>query len=639
MLRGKFLSMILLMTAFLGVAVWSVWNYDRAFKAVTRYTQLSAWSLAQLELEIQSFQHALDLYRAGATSAQEMNRHFDIAWNRLDVFIHGAEAKPVRDRSGAGVVAERILQLFQQHESDVMTGKASDKGLQAFSVQLHQALADVRDVMVRNFTGPTAIEQRTLLAKTRVQNFLILAVLLLACALMLLQLFREVKRQHYLAWNDALTGLPNRAALLQHLASLAAKRRAGQGEITLCLLDLGHFREVNDSLGYERGDALLKGVADELTRHRQPGMFIARIGSDEFALVIAGKIPAYLRFPFLETVLCRVQRFVFDADPAHRVRAFMGICHQAGATGTPKERLLFADIALESAKRQRAHRYVVFSSKMHEHYQRNRQLSAELNELIHSAPGDQLFLCYQPIIHERGGNVLGAETLLRWRHPTFGFINPFDVISLAEENGMGERLGQWIFARLQHDLSRFPASTLARLELSVNLSGSMFHTRLAEHTVQLMAGGPLRLDQLVLELTETIALDDLPLSKQIFASLRRHSIRVALDDFGTGWSSFSYLRELYFDKLKIDRSFITAIDSDERQSLFVSAITTLSHQLGVQVVAEGVETQAELQVVRRIGVDKVQGYVYSKPLAIDDFLTYCQHWQKINPVTMVRLSG
>lgn len=179
---------------------------------------------------------------------------------------------------------------------------------------------------------------------------------------------------------------------------------------------------------------------------------------------------------------------------------------------------------------------------------------------------------------------------------------------------------------MQLDLSGFPEEVLAPLEISINLSNSMFNMGLAREIEEKMEDGPLGLHQLIVELTETIALDDIALSKQIIHSLRQIGVRVALDDFGTGWSSFSYLRELYFDKLKIDRSFITAIDSDTRQALFVETITTLSHQLGVRVVAEGVENSDELKAVLTIGVDEIQGYFYSRPLPLPEFMQFCHRY-------------
>ncbi|MFM5659863.1 putative bifunctional diguanylate cyclase/phosphodiesterase [Aeromonas veronii] len=625
MLRGKFLVMILMVMTFLGVAIWSVWNYDRAFNAVTRYTQLSAWALAQLELEIHGFKEALALYRTGSVSQAELNKRFDIAWNRLDVFLNGEEAKSVRTRFGAEQAARKIMQHFVKYEGDVVNGGRYSENLANFSQDLNRDLAAIRDVMVKNFTGPSAIAQRDLLNSSRTQNFFILGFLTLATVLMLIMLFREVRQQQFLAWNDILTGLPNRAALIKHLKMLTVHRLRSRS-ITVCLVDLGHFREVNDSLGYEVGDALLMQLAERIRAVSADGIFAARTGSDEFAIIISGVMPTYMRFPFLEQLRHELSGRAMNADPAHRVRVFMGISQYVQPVHTPEEMLLFADIALDSAKRQRLNRYVIFSSSMHHHYIRNRRLSAELSELIRHTDNLQLSLYYQPIVRGQSSVRLGAEVLIRWNHPEYGFIPPLDIISLAEDNGLGETLGLWIIRRLTHDLASFPSDLIEPLEISVNLSSSMFHMGLSANLEELLRGAPLTLEQLIVELTETIALDDLDMSKQIINSLHQLGVRVALDDFGTGWSSFAYLRELHFDKLKIDRSFITAIDSDTRQALFVEAITNLSHQLSVRVVAEGVEDSDELKAVLSIGVDEIQGYFYSKPLPLQDFLLFCHRY-------------
>jgi len=589
MLRGKFLTLLLMVTSFLGVAIWSVWNYDRAFNAVARYTQLSAWSLAQLELEVHAFDEALKLYRARAVSREEMNKRFDIAWNRLDVFLHGEEAKSVRARFDADKAVGGILVLFESYEQEVVSGEPDSPGLKALTAALDEDMQAVRDVMVKNFTGPSAIAQQELINESRAQNFFILGFLMLATMVMLLLLFREMRHQHFLAWNDPLTRLPNRAALIKHLQERTRHRRS-RSTITVCLIDLGHFREVNDSLGYEVGDCLLRGLAARIRSASGPGIFVARTGSDEFALIISGAMPAFLRFPFLEQLRSDLAELVFAADP------------------------------------KRLHRNVVFSSSMFRLHQRKRQLSAELRDLIQSPDCPQLRLDYQPIVRSQSVVRLGAEALIRWQHPEYGAIPPLDIVALAEENGLGEALGEWIIRRLQQDLAGFPAALLEPLEISINLSGSMFNMGLATALAAQMEESPLGLDQLIVELTETIALDDIALSKQIIHALRQTGVRVALDDFGTGWSSFSYLRELSFDKLKIDRSFITAIDKDPRQALFVETITTLSHQLGVQVVAEGVETWEELRAVLEIGVDEIQGYFYSKPLPLPEFLLFCRRY-------------
>ncbi|MGY3926311.1 putative bifunctional diguanylate cyclase/phosphodiesterase [Aeromonas simiae] len=621
--RSKFFGLLLMVAAFLGVTLWSAWNYERAFNAVTRYTQRSAWSLAQMELELRAFQGELALYRLGGSSPQALQRRFDIAWNRLDVFLHAKGVGQNEELLPIRKAVSDLLALLRRHEADVVAATPADPGLARLSQELDLRLDAVRKVTIQNFTGPSVVTPRVTLERVREQNFVVLGVLLLVTMAMLLTLFLEVRRQHFLAWNDSLTRLPNRVALMHFLRRHVAR---GGRRMTVCLFDLGHFREVNDSLGYEVGDALLCALAAKLHALRGPALFVARTGSDEFAIVMIGSMPTYLRFPFLETLHAELTQLAYEADPAHRVHVFMGVSQYAPSLNSPEETLLFADIALESAKRQDATRYVMFSSSMYRHYRRNRQLSVELRELLDGEDEQQLALHYQPIVCEHEATRLGAEALLRWHHPEYGFIAPPDIVELAEENGLGQRLGAWIFRRLQRDLAAFPSALVARLELSVNLSGSMFHHRLPQQVEAALAGGPLQRQQLVLELTESIAIDDLPRSQHILRGLHHIGVRVALDDFGTGWASLSYLRALSFDKLKIDRSFITAIDSDERQALFVGMITDLSHQLGVQVVAEGVERYEEWRAVLRLGVDEVQGYFYARPLPAAAFHAFCDDY-------------
>uniref|UniRef100_UPI003F6671DD EAL domain-containing protein n=1 Tax=Aeromonas veronii TaxID=654 RepID=UPI003F6671DD len=292
-----------------------------------------------------------------------------------------------------------------------------------------------------------------------------------------------------------------------------------------CLVDLGHFREVNDSLGYEVGDALLMQLAERIRAVSADGIFAARTGSDEFAIIISGVMPTYMRFPFLEQLRHELSGRAMNADPAHRVRVFMGISQYVQPVHTPEEMLLFADIALDSAKRQRLNRYVIFSSSMHHHYIRNRRLSAELSELIRHTDNLQLSLYYQPIVRGQSSVRLGAEVLIRWNHPEYGFIPPLDIISLAEDNGLGETLGLWIIRRLTHDLASFPSDLIEPLEISVNLSSSMFHMGLSANLEELLRGAPQTLEQLIVELTETIALDDLDMSKQIINSLHQLGVR------------------------------------------------------------------------------------------------------------------
>lgn len=622
--RIKFLFLATIMFTFVAVTAWSTWRYDQAFRFVTGQAQLSAWSLAQLEIELRNFEQQLVLYRSGSTTADDLNLSYDIAWNRLDTFTQAEETRAIRNRFGAEQITRNIFATLQKYESSISSPKENDPALQAMSRELSRQMPLLHDLTVQNFTGPGAMQESQLLQQSKTQNLIALGILLLVGLAMLTTLFYEAKCQHFLAWNDPLTGLPNRAAFNDRMHALLAKPDT---QAVLCLIDLSRFKEVNDSFGHAAGDQLLTLIANLLRQHQNSEIYLARIGSDEFALVMFGSMSGYSNwFTYSRKIYNQLEWLLHSEDPAHRVKLNMGISQYPEHAGSVADMVLFADLALLSAKQDKQLRYQVFNRFMLDHYQRKRLLAGQLQELLAEPHNSELYLCYQPIIDISQPQRLGAELLIRWNHPELNFIDPPDIIEIAEENGLGEKLSEWLFHRMQHDIARFPADTLRHLHLSINLSSSIFNHHLANHVCNWLQDGPLPASQLILELTENIALEDVQLSRKIFSQLREKQIRIALDDFGTGWSSFSYLKDLSFDKLKIDKSFIRHLDRDKRLPLFVQAITGLSHQLGISVVAEGVETESELSKVLEIGANEIQGYYYSRPLSADAFLDYARHY-------------
>lgn len=621
--RSKFLFLAVIMFTFLGVTAWSTWNYDRAFKMVASHTQLSAWSLAQLEIEMHRFKETLELYQAGRTDAKQLNLSYDMAWNRLDVFLTGDEAKNLRSRFGAAQIGQQLLGTIKRYEKNITSPRRDDSKLVQMDRELEALMPPLRDLMIQNFTGPNALQESQLLNDSKTNNFTAIGALLLVGLAMLAVLFREAKQQHFLARNDPLTRLPNRVAFLDRLKQLLAMPDT---QLMLCLLDLKRFKEVNDSFGHAAGDQLLTLVASELRHYRGKGVYLARIGSDEFAVVLFGKQVEDQWLALSRQMFNQLDHLLYHQDPAHRVRLNMGISQYPQHARTVEEVVLFADLALSSAKQETHLHYQVFTRPMLKQYQRKRLLAGQLREQLADVATAEMYLCYQPVLNKTHPERLGAELLLRWPHPSLGFISPPDIVEIAEENGLGERLGEWIFQRMNHDLQQLPPEITANLDLAINLSGSMFNQQLSEHAMRWLAGGPLSPQQLILELTENIALEDFELSRAIIGQLHAQQIRIALDDFGTGWASFTYLKDLNFDKLKIDKSFIQHMDQDPRLPLFVHAITDLSHNLGVSVVAEGVETQSELQKVLEAGVDEIQGYFYSRPLAMEHFQRYADDY-------------
>jgi len=626
MVRTKFLLLALIMCTFLGVTIWSTWNYDRAFTQVTRHTHLSAWALAQLELELHQFEGAVDYYRAGRLNQEKLNEAYDLAWNRLDVFLTGREAKHIRERFNAESILRPFFVRLQSYEALLTSPHLLPSDLEPLDQDLHNTMPAIRNLMVLNFTGPTAMRENAELAGSSIQNYVVLAVLLLVGLVMLVLLFLEARGQQFLAWNNPLTRLPNRAAFLLHLRQLL---RVAQPQVVLCLFDLNRFKEVNDSLGHAAGDRLLLTVADKLRKVVTEGVYLAHIGGDEFALVLSGNMTQSSWFGFTKRIRSQLSSLLYKADPAHRVSVSMGISQFPQHARNADELLLFADLALTAARHDDVHHYQLFNLKMLSHYQRKRQLAGELREQLSRMADSQLYLCYQPVVKRHDKTRLGAELLIRWNHAELGFINPLDIVEVAEENGLGERLGEWVFQRMNQDMDRLPQPLVRRLDLAINLSASLFNKQLTEHALSWLLDGPILPGQLVLELTETIALDDFTMSQRIFADLRAAGIRIALDDFGTGWSSFAYLKELDFDKLKIDKSFIQKMDADPRLPVFVETITALAHKLGVSVVAEGVETQVELDMVTAMQVDEIQGYFYARPLPIDKFHSFALNYLQL----------
>ena len=615
--RAKLLLLAAILCSFVGVTGWITWHYDQAYTLATRHTQLSAWALAQLELELHEFESAVDYYRNGRLDQERLNEAYDLAWNRLDVFLTGKEAKTIRQRFGAETLLHELFYQLQQYEPLITSPHLKPQDLEPLHQMLESMLPKVRNLMVLNFTGPSAMRDNAALEQSKAQNFVILGCLLLLGLVMVVLLLLEARRQHFLIWHDALTRLPNRAAFIQRLRQQCAH----QQQVVLCLLDLNRFKEVNDSLGHSAGDQLLLKVADKLRQSLPEGVWLARIGSDEFALLMSGQKSEASWFAYSKRVRTGLERLLYRADPAHRVSVSVGISQYPHPATNADELLLFADLALLHARQDGQQHYRIFNRPMLNQYQRRRRLVTDLRAQLALGAQSQLFLCYQPQIPRQPAGRLGAEILIRWQHPELGFIPPPEIVDAAEENGMGAPLAAWIFQSMNRDLDSFPLPLVRQLDLAINLSTSLFHRGLPEQTLNWLSDGPLLPRQLVYELTETIALDDLALSQRVFAELRRNGIRIALDDFGTGWSSFAYLKDLKFDKLKIDKSFIQKMDSDARQALFVQAITELCHRLDICVVAEGVETELELSEVLRLAVDEIQGYYFARPLPA---ATFCQ---------------
>ena len=625
MIKGKFLSLAFIMVSFLGVTIWSLFNYDRTFNDMVKYNQLSAWSLAQLELELHGFDEQLSLYRSGQTDAGQLNKAYDIAWNRLDIFLTGQETALIRSRYQASERVGAFFEVLKEYEQDVVNPTPDSARLAEMEGRMNKLLPSIRDLMVMNFTGPSAIKQRQELQQSKEGHVLVLVALLAIGLLILFVVSREMKLQYFLAWNDPLTLLPNRAAFMTRLERLAKGKQPADCTLTICLVELNNFKEVNDSLGYAAGDELLTMVANQIREYAHDQAFIARMGGDEFALFIYGAMPIEHRVPYLVRLLDELRPTVFQADPAHRVRVSMGISQHPITAHKIEELILFADIALANAKKLKENHLQVFNHRMFEHYSRNRKLAAELREHLNIISNSTLYLHYQPVIKPGNAYNMGAEVLIRWNHPRQGLVMPDIFIPIAERTGMIVPMTQWLIERLAEEMGEWLKAN-PECYLSINISASHFESPFfLKRAYQTLHRHGIAPSQLTLEITERELIDNsCNTTRKVLQLANQYGFKLAIDDFGTGYNNLARLYEFGFELIKIDRSLVRmAVDKEGGDRIF-DAILTVANGYGAPVLVEGVESPADVAFVSHRHIHSLQGWLFSKPITSAEFKQY--HW-------------
>ncbi len=427
---------------------------------------------------------------------------------------------------------------------------------------------------------------------------------------------RVEARLSHMARHDALTGLPNRVMFREQLERGMTHVRRG-GVLTVMCVDLDRFKTVNDTLGHPVGDALLREAAQRLLQSARSADLVVRLGGDEFAIVQCSSKPAE-ESKCLAECLIRVLSLPFEID-GHRISigASIGIAETIVSTDTPDSLLKNADLALYLAKEDGRGTYRFFEREMDERLQAKRRLELDLRTALAER---QFELFYQPLVNTRTCAVVAFEALLRWHHPCRGIVSPADFIPLAEETGLIGAIGLWVLNQACDDAARWPAE----IKVAVNLSPLQFRfsNLVKEVTDALQRSGlpPLRLE---LEITESFLLQEVDSTLKMLHNLRALGICISMDDFGTGYSSLSYLRRFPFDKIKIDRSFVQNIYEDRDGLTIVKAVIALGQSLRMNVVAEGVETDDQMDLLCRAGCEEVQGYLIGRPqplAATKDFI-------------------
>jgi diguanylate cyclase (GGDEF)-like protein len=419
----------------------------------------------------------------------------------------------------------------------------------------------------------------------------------------------EAKIAH-MALHDALTGLPNRTLLNERLRH--GLSRVGRGELVVAhLLDLDHFKNVNDTLGHPAGDKLLEMAADRLRSIARHTDTVARMGGDEFAILqTAVSQPSEATALALKLIELVGKPYEIDGQQVV-VGTSVGIAVAAEGL-TPDQLLRNADLALYRAKGDGRGTFRFFEQGMDEELQERRAMEADLRKALSAG---EFELHYQPVINLESGGIRGFEALIRWRHPEKGLIPPANFIPLAEEIGCIVPLGEWTIRQACATAAAWPDP----LEVAVNLSPVQFSTPgLVQVVLNALSASGLPARRLELEITESTLLQDRESTLSTLYQLRALGVRIAMDDFGTGYSSLSYLQSFPFDKIKIDRSFVADIAEGSGSLDIVRAVAAMAKGLGMTTTAEGVETVEQLEAVRSEGCTEVQGFLFSRPLPADE---------------------
>ncbi len=438
-------------------------------------------------------------------------------------------------------------------------------------------------------------------------------------------LFKDIterKQSEQIIWRqanfDTLTGLPNRQMAMDRLDQEIRDAHRSRRELTVMLLDLDGFKEVNDTLGHNIGDELLGEVAGRLTACVCESDTVARLGGDEF-VIIPGRAATSGDTERMAVAVLQCLSTPFNlGQNIVRITTSLGIAVYPRDGGDGDTLMKHADQAMYAAKSQGRNRISYFTPELQMVAQERMRL---INDLRVALAEEQFMVYYQPIVDLGTGQITKAEALLRWRHPTRGMVSPAIFISVAEETGMIIDIGNWVFGQAVQQVLLWRRRLHADFQISVNKSPVQFHgdgsCRIGWVEQIRQAGLPG--DSIVVEITEGTLLEDSDVVRGHLDSFAQSGIMISLDDFGTGYSSLSYLRSFKMNYLKIDQSFVKSATIGSNDMVLCEAIIVMAHKLGIKVVAEGVETVEQRDLLRAIGCDFAQGFLYSPPLPVDDF--------------------
>ncbi len=599
-----------------------------------------SFAVGQSVSEYMRLEHRLAAYGLGVPGASldDVRLRLDIMLGRVDVLQHGSLRDVIDTNPRQLETIERLTAVLKKLEAGIY-------GREAFDIRAMLAeMADLDGAMTAMAAYAAEYDAARIdnqyEALTRLHRiYIALAAGLIVCGIglviMLLYHNRLLNRAHggmqllaadlrvasdelqhqngrlaHAAHHDALTGLPNRTLFRKELEARIAVARAAGPYVAILLLDLDGFKNVNDTLGHATGDALLREVAERLSRLAGPDDLVCRLGGDEFIILSAAPSEGEA-CGFAEEVIAEIGLPYLLAERELSIATSIGLALSQPGFG-PEELLKHADLALYEAKRLGRGRVCVFRPELHTRIHDRTSFEADLQKALANGEMD---VFYQPVVDAHSRAVCGYEALMRWNHPLRGQVPPSDFIPIAEETGIIQELGEWVLRTACADAARWPAP----LKVAVNLSPVQFRSKALVQTV-MSALAHTRLDpgRLELEITESVLLDRNEDTLQTLRSLKALGIQIAMDDFGTGYSSLGSLRGFPFDKIKIDRSFIRDVTTGSDAIAIVELVIGVARSLGMATTAEGIETEEQFECLKRLGCDQMQGYLFGRPMPLRD---------------------
>ncbi len=434
------------------------------------------------------------------------------------------------------------------------------------------------------------------------------------------------ERLHHLSQHDLLTGLPNRMLFNDRLEQAIPRTRRNGGILAVLLVDMDRFKNINETLGFDCGDHMLQAVGGRLLSSTRDGDTVARLGDDEFAIILEDVQQTEDIAKVIEKIIGSLSQAYYIDDHELFITSSIGVSIYPGDGEQPETLVQNADVAIHHAKESGSNNYRFYESKMNSQSLYRLNLESSLRKALER---EEFFLLYQPQIDLVTHQIIGFEALLRWAHPELGIVSPVEFIPLLEETGMIEQVGRWVLRKACQTCMLWHKQGFGDVSMAVNLSPVQFEDEhIASVVKNILDETGLPSNYLELELTESTIMRNAAEAATTLSQLSNMGVAIAIDDFGTGYSSLSYLQKFPINTLKIDRSFVSEIATNDGDVNIVSAIISMAHSLGLTVVAEGVEDADQLMLLQSKQCEYVQGFFFSKPIGIKDADELLKNWTK-----------